>query len=285
MRRILPVLAASLVVVAAASAGRSAAPRWQPATYPVDGHPSPVQVATTVANGATVFAAKLDHTRTRLALYPGTLEPPGASPRGPTEVPHGQRWRLLATFNGGFKANAGAGGFVVNGRVDEPLLNGMGTLVEYRNGSLGILLWQGRTSPRTLVLARQNLPPLVWNGRPSPQIDNVPRRGATLGGGTAVWRTAVGLTAAGDLVYVAGGNQTPSSLADALIGLGAVRAIELDINPEWPTFIAYRHRGGRDPVAVVPNPQQSAYRFLSPDQRDFFAVYTRPGGGPSVPYR
>lgn len=285
MRRALPLVAAALVVVGAATAAGPPAPHWRPATYPVDGRASPVQVGTTISNGVPVFVVKLDHTRTRLALYPGTLEPPGASPRGPTQVPQGQRWRLLATFNGGFKANAGAGGFVVNGHVDEPLVNGMGTLVEYRDGSLGILLWQGRTSPRTLVLARQNLPPLVWNGKPSPQIDNIPRWGATLGGGTAVWRTAAGLTPSGDLVYVAGENQTPRSLAAALIGVGVVRAIELDINPQWPTFIAYGHRGARDPVAVVPNPQQSASRFLSPDQRDFFAVYTRAGGGPSVPFR
>ncbi len=284
MRRALFVAVAALAVAAAASAAGPPAPRWRPATYPVDGRPSPVQVGTTIANGVPVFVVKVDHTRTRLALYPGTLEPPGASPRGPAEVPHSQRWRLLATFNGGFKANAGAGGFVVNGRVAGPLVNGMGTLVEYRDGSLGILLWQGRTNPRALVLARQNLPPLVWNGAPSPQIDDVFRWGATLGGGAAVWRTAVGLTADGDLVYLAGENQTPRSLAEALIGVGVVRAIELDINPEWPTFIAYGHRGGRDPVAVVPNPQQSTSRFLFPDQRDFFAVYTRAGGGPSVPF-
>lgn len=70
-----------------------------------------------------------------------------------------------------------------------------------------------------------------------------------------------------------------------MIRLGAERAIELDINPEWPSFIGYLHRGGRDPVALVPNRQQSAYRYLTPDNRDFFAVYTRAGGGPYVPFR
>ena len=70
-----------------------------------------------------------------------------------------------------------------------------------------------------------------------------------------------------------------------MIRLGADRAIELDINPEWPTFITYGHRGGRDPFAVVPNPQQSWYRYLVPDNRDFFAVYTSAGGGPAVPFR
>jgi hypothetical protein len=69
-----------------------------------------------------------------------------------------------------------------------------------------------------------------------------------------------------------------------MVRLGAVRAIELDINPEWPSFIGYARRGGRDPIKLVPNPQQSAYRYLTPDTRDFFAVYTKAGAGPFVPF-
>lgn len=238
-----------------------------------------------LANGWPAYVALVDHTRTRLALYPGLREPPLAVPRGPAEVPQGQRWRLLATFNGGFKANAGAGGFLVNGRVDGPLRTGLGTLVEYRDGSLAILDWQGRTSPGTLVLARQNLPVLVWNHRPNATVASPYLWGATIGHAVTTWRSAVGITDNGDLVYAAAGGQTPASLAALMIRLGADRAIELDINPEWPSFITYRARGGRDPLPLVPNPQQGAYRFLVPDNRDFFAIYTRAGGGPLVPFR
>lgn len=101
----------------------------------------------------------------------------------------------------------------------------------------------------------------------------------------AVWRTGVGVTRRGDLVYAAGDNQTAASLASLLLRLGAYRAVELDINPEWPSFITYQRRGGRDPVKLVPNPQQSSSRYLTPDARDFFAVYTRLGGSASVPFR
>jgi hypothetical protein len=199
-------------------------------------------------------------------------------------VPSNERWRLLATFNGGFKSSSGAGGFLVNGHVDAPLQNGMGTLVEYRDGRVAVLDWFGRTNPHTLVLARQNLAPLVWAGRPGSTVGDWPAWGATLGGGAGVWRTAVGVSASGDLLYAAADGQTPASLAALMISIGAVRAIELDINPEWPSFIAYGRRGGADPVAVVPNPQQSSDRYLTPDQRDFFAVFTRAGGGASVPF-
>jgi Phosphodiester glycosidase len=257
---------------------------WHAGSYRVQGS-SPVLVSTRQANGSLAYVAWIDHTRIRLALYPGLQEPAAASPRGLGEVPPGQRWRLLATFNGGFKSAAGAGGFLVNGRVDEPLQIGMGTLVEYRDGSLDILNWQGRTRPGALVLARQNLPPLVWAARPTARASNAWLWGATLGGGAAVWRTAIGVTQRGDLVYAAAGGQTAASLAALMVRLGAVRAIELDINPEWPSFIGYAARGGRDPIKLVPNPQQSAYRYLAPDNRDFFAVYTRAGGGPFVPFR
>jgi hypothetical protein len=236
-------------------------------------------------DGYTAYVAWIDHTRTRLALYPGIYEPPGALDRGPGQIPPHQRWRLLATFNGGFKAFSARGGFIVNGRVQATMRLGLGTLVEYRDGTLDILDWRGRTRPGQLVLARQNLQPLVWAGRPSPGTRDVSLWGATLGGGAAVWRTAAGITRNGDLLYVAAPAQTPSSLARLLIAFGAQRAIQLDINPEWATFIGYGHRGGRDPVALVPNPQQSPYRYLQPDRRDFFAVYTRAGGGANVPYR
>jgi hypothetical protein len=257
---------------------------WHGGSYPVAGA-RPLLVGVRWVNGSPAYVAWIDHTRTRLALYPGLQEPPAASLRGPGEVPSGQRWRLLATFNGGFKSAAGAGGFLVNGRADAPLQRGFGTLVEYRDGSLAILDWQGRTSPGTLVLARQNLPPLVWAGRPTARTSENWLWGTTLGGGAAVWRTAVGVTQRGDLVYAAAAGQTASSLAALMVQIGAVRAIELDINPEWPSFIGYARRGGRDPVKLVPNPQQSAYRYLASDNRDFFAVYTRQGGGPFVPFR
>jgi hypothetical protein len=265
----------------------SAAPlgsNWQAGSFRV-GSTSPVLVTSHQVDGSTAYVAWIDHTRTRLALYPGINEPPGAPDRGPAQIPQAQRWRLLATFNGGFKASSGAGGYIVNGRVQATMQLGLGTLVEYRDGSFNILEWLGRTRPDQLVFARQNLEPLVWAGRPSPSTSNVSLWGATLGRGAAVWRTAAGVTRKGDLLYVAAPAQTPSSLAHILIAFGAERAIELDINPQWATFIGYRRRGARDPVALVPNPQQSAYRYLQPDRRDFFAVYTRAGGGPSVPYR
>ena len=259
---------------------------WRALTYPVSGgapalfttfHPDPR------SPGLVAYVGWFDRRRTQLGLYPGLQEPPSVATRGSGSVPHDQRWRLLATFNGGFKAAAGAGGFVVNGHVDVPLQPGLATIVEKRDRSLQIVRWTNQFPSASLILARQNLLPLVWNGAAGAVVAEPWRWGATLHGVPTVWRTAIGLTARGDLVYVAAPDQTAASLAAIMVRVGAVRALELDINPEWPSLITYRHRGGRDPVAVVPNPQQSPYRYLVPDNRDFFAVYARPGGASSVP--
>jgi hypothetical protein len=100
-----------------------------------------------------------------------------------------------------------------------------------------------------------------------------------------VCRTGVGVDRGGNLIYAAANDQTVITLARILQRAGAVRAMQFDINPEWPTFITYRHRRGLDPTKVVPNLMQPATRYLVPDDRDFFAVYRRLPGPISVPFK
>jgi hypothetical protein len=53
--------------------------------------------------------------------------------------------------------------------------------------------------------------------------------------------------------------------------------MELDINAEWPSLITYGRGGVGNATKVVPNYQQTARRYLVPDDRDFFAIYRRIG--------
>lgn len=239
--------------------------------------------------GTVAYVAWIDHTRSVVGLYPGLVQPPTGLPRGPAEIPVDQRWRLLAAFNGGFKfdSSGGENGFAVDGHTYVWLKHGLGTLVGYRDGRVDVVSWHGPPNlPPDVAFARQNLPLLVQRGRPAPGLGDVVAWGRTLGGGAQVWRTGVGVDGHGNLVYAAAGNQTPAGLAAILIRAGALRAIELDINPEWPTFNLYAHHGGLHPSMFVPNSQQNAGRYLRPDNRDFFAVYRRTGAGPvNVPFR
>ena len=232
------------------------------------------------------YVAWFDHTRTSVAFYPGRYEPPRAPLRGPMEVPPGERWRLLATFNGGFIYNDGHNGSSIGGTMYEPLARGLATMVAYRDGRVDVKTWTGGevAGPR-VVFARQSLPLIVDHGRLNPALNDSSQWGFTLGNAVRVWRTGAGVDRRGNLIYAAADAQTVVTLARILQRAGAVRAMQLDINPEWPTLITYTHRGGLDPVKVVPNYQQPATRYLVPDDRDFFAVYRRVPGPVTVPFR
>jgi Phosphodiester glycosidase len=232
------------------------------------------------------YAAWFDHTRTALAFYPGRYEPPSAPIRGPMSVPYGQRWRLLATFNGGFTYIDGRNGSAIDGRSYEPLKDGLATLVGYRDGRVRIITWRGGPAPaRNVAFARQSLPPIIRNGRLSSALNDSSQWGYTLGNAVRVWRTGVGIDRRGNVIYAAANDQTVATLARILQRAGAVQAMQFDINPEWPSLITYNHWHGLVPNKVVPNVMQPATRYLVPDDRDFFAVYRRLPGPVTVPFK
>jgi len=215
--------------------------------------------------------------KTHLVYYPGREEPAVELPsRGPSEVPPQLRENLLATFNSAFKLVDSGGGLVYQGHMYAPMRNGLATLVGYSDGSVNIIDWTyGATVPAGMTFARQNLGLTVNEGKLAPNIDNTGEWGATLGGAVLTWRSAAGITAHGDLLYAAGEDQTAASLAKTLIRAGAVRAMTLDINPYWTSFITYGAPGGRLPRNLLPSMERPATRYLEPDDRDFFAVFSK----------
>jgi hypothetical protein len=219
--------------------------------------------------------AWIDTSRTSLALYPGRYEPPGAgSP--PAEVPPALRSGLLATFNAGFKLEDSGGGFVAGGQVYAPLRDGQATLIGYRDGRVDVRTWTGGPTPGPdVVFARQNLPLIVSGGLLASNLTDGPEWGATLGNAIRVWRSAVGVDAHGNLLYAGADSQTATSIAQILQRAGAVRAMELDINSEWVTFNFYGGWGAVAPQKLLPDMTRDATRYLTPDDRDFFAVYAR----------
>jgi hypothetical protein len=249
------------------------------------GRPRPLLLTTlhfSRTDGAAVaYVAWFRATRTQLALYPGYKGPgPTSLPRGPEQVPYGARGRLIATFNSGFYEQDAPGGFFVNGLLYYPMLRGLATVVAYRDGRVDVLRWTGGRRPgREIVMARQNLQLIVERGRANPALDVSQRWGSTLHGAPAVWRTGLGVDRAGNLIYLAASAQTAPSLARLFVHLRVVRAMELDINPEWPILVTYAARGARLPHLFVANPNQIASRFLSPSTKDFFAVYLRTANG------
>jgi hypothetical protein len=252
------------------------------ATFADGGSPPPVLITSFRPEPidyprVVVGVAWIDQSRTSVQIYPGAQEPAVPLPsRGPEEVPPSLRSKLVATFNSGFKLSDSGGGFAFNGHTYAPLQNDMATIVRYTNGTTNVIKWtSGPHAPPNVVWARQNLPLIVNNGRPNPKLNDSAQWGATLGNAALVWRSAVGVDRHGNLLYAAGPDQGLASLASTMIHAGAVRAMELDINTYWTSFITYRTPGAHGADNLLGSMDRSPLRYLTPDDRDFFAVYLR----------
>jgi hypothetical protein len=238
------------------------------------------------AAGVVAYAAWMRTGATVLGLYLG-YEGPGVTSysRGPEAVPATGLSRLLATFNSGFYERDSPAGFYTNHTLYFPLLKGLATVVRYTNGTVGITQWAGGPAPGpTVLMARQNLPLLVNNSLPTPSTANNYAWGLTLYGNPAVWRSALGIDKNGNLIYAAAPAQTAASMASVMVQLHCVRAMELDINPEWPIFVTYAGPGAKSPALDVPNPNQIPGRFLYSSTKDFFAVFLSRGPGDPQPW-
>jgi hypothetical protein len=221
--------------------------------------------------------AWIDHTRTSVWLYPGRLEPAVPLPsRGPMEIPSQLRNRLVASFNSGFKLVDSGGGFATGGHTYSPLKNGLATILRYRNGQVDLRAWtSGPKVPANVIYARQNLPLIVAGGHLNPNLSDGPQWGATLGNAVRVWRSGLGIDRLGNLIYAAANDMTVGSLAEVLRRAGAVRAMELDINTYWTSFITYRHPGANGAANLLASMDRSDQRYLTIEDRDFFGVYLR----------
>ncbi|HUY66759.1 MAG TPA: hypothetical protein VMV06_08070 [Acidimicrobiales bacterium] len=214
---------------------------------------------------------------TRFNLHAGSSDPPTgaamvAPDNGSTIGPH-EAPLLLAAFNGGFKANAGVGGFELNGQVLVPLVPGAASLVIDTSGAARVGIWgQGVPVPGEQVASvRQNLTTLVNAGRPSPRIADIGAWGSTVGGVAAVARSALGEDAAGNLIYSAGMQALPLDLTNALVSAGATVAMQLDINPEW-VQLASAPAPGAPLAAGIPGQNRPADQYQVGWTRDFVTV-------------
>lgn len=253
----------------------SAPTRFAPAVS-WHGH-SPVWIARS-ASGVALLS--FDQRFVQLRLHSGTVDAGTAGWRFGPAVLGTERYRLVAAFNGGFRLDVGAGGFESYGRVGAALATGLGSVVTYTNGRTDIGAWHdGVPRPGLRVASvRQNLTLLIDRGTAASTIDCLSCWGATLGGVSDPARSALGITATGRLVWAGGEHLTPGDLADALLSAGVVRAVELDINPEWVAGYLYQHHGAVGPLAAVPVvPGQNGVPgyFLEPWSRDFFTIEQR----------
>ena len=219
----------------------------------------------------------IDQDLASFVLHPGTQVPGGTGWSQPTTVPQGQRGRLLATFNSGFLMADAMGGFWQDGNAVGHLTAGRASMVFLSNGRLDVRAWEGGPVPAGVTAVRQNLTLLVDNGQVTDAVRNADSGafGKTLGDTTFVWRSGVGIRADGSIVTVHGNALSVQTLAQLLLDAGAVRAMQLDINRDWTSYIYYRHSPAFAPVKLTADQVRPASRYLQASTRDFVAVAAR----------
>ena len=226
-----------------------------------------------------VGVAWINQKLVRFDLHPGYKVPGTTGLSKPSQVPQSERDRLLATFNSGFTMKDANGGYWQDGTSVVPLRSGAASMVFYKDGRLDVVRWGGAAPGPEVAAVRQNLDLLVDNGVINPDVDTTTKAtwGFTLGNKTYVWRSAVGVRKDGSLIFVAGASMSVRTLANIMHDAGSVRAMELDINPDWTNLMTYTHPR---PGEAVPHPltkdeQSNPYRYLQPSSRDFVAVLAR----------
>ena len=281
--------------------GRRAFPgegAWHPAGRLVNGVPT-IYETTLVPPGSTWRAgiAWMDTKLLSARLYSGSKSPGGGPYRYTAPIRPAQAASLVAAFNGGFKMADAHGGYYTEGRVIDPLVPGAASLVIYANGSVAVGAWGTDVRmTRDVVAVRQNLVPLIADGQPTALAASTDWQawGSTCGASSCAasvpgiehqWRSGLGITADGALVYAVGPALDPLQLAQLLVHAGVVRGMQLDINPSWPVFTSYDPPASRGLAApangskLLATTKQGPWTFFEPWwARDFITMSVRPAG-------
>jgi hypothetical protein len=222
----------------------------------------------------------MDPTLVRGVLHPGT-EDPGGDWSVPTSVDTTEQRTVVSAFSAGFRLQGDShGGWYLDGREARPLVPGAASLVIDRNGAADVGAWgsEVRMSP-DVAAVRQNLIPLVDHGvvNPTCATGGTAEWGSTVGQAAYINRSGFGVTASGAEVYVAGPALSVCTLGEILRSAGAVRGMELDINPAWVSG-AYFHPTGQarpDAFQLFPGEQVGAQHYLQTSSRDFVSFDLR----------
>ncbi len=278
---------------ASASSSQSASPSPSPTPSPTPTIPPPrgapgawvtavshlgrpeIQTQTISAGGSTVVVMRADTYTTRLVLHAGYEDPGGDQWLAGPAISAAERPDVVAAFNGGFRLNLGLGGFLVLGRGAGAIQPGLASVVTYADGTSNIGTW-GHDVPapgKKIISVRQNLGMLVDNGVPAADVDEYGPWGATLGGGFAVARSGLGIDRFGNIMWAGSSFATPRAIATALIQAGAVRGMQLDINPMWVDAFTFPNAVTQQ--LVLPTQYRQVGTYLTPYNRDYFTVALR----------
>ncbi|MGH2633662.1 MAG: hypothetical protein ACRDG3_09660, partial [Tepidiformaceae bacterium] len=158
---------------------------------------------------ALVGVELFDSRRVQLHMTAGVVDPGGfRGVKGPGVIPADQYPNLLAAWNGGFKGQHGNFGMYADGTTYVPLRSGLASIAVYKDGTIRMGTWGADLVwDPNMVAVRQNAVLLVQDGK----VSNRTSEGNDTWGYVNVdsaefitWRSAVGLTKDGNLIYASG---------------------------------------------------------------------------------
>lgn len=245
---------------------------------------------------AEVFVVAIDLRRVRLYAMAGTREPAADSPEAEKYerkglIPNDHHEELLAAFNGGFMTEHGGYGMKVDGVVIVKPKPNACTIAVYEDDSMRIATWSKLADSESKMRWYRQAPECMWEAdklHPGLQGGKGLKWGATLDGDTVIRRSAIGLNAARDVLFVSITNHsTARVLADGMHHAGAVDVAQLDVNWSYPKFVTFEPGSagsGRIAVALASGFEYSPDEYIRKKQRrDFFYLMRKDTGLPPPP--
>lgn len=252
---------------------------------------------------AIVFVMVVDMSRVDMQYYVGSQEP-AARLAASTVEPEDRRHILAFTNAMWMQRHSKGAGAIFRGKELYPMVNGMATLILYKDGSVDVREWSPDI-PRHLVAdARQLLHLIVKDGMVVQTVQKGKRTedaeiglGFLLGGGGKdadgkhFWyvahRSAFGIRKDGNLVFAIGHHIGSKDLAKAMVLAGCTRAMHADANPDNIVGNLYiRDSFGNLVQKIKLSPEQSKYslnRYEKAYTKDFFAFFLKGTVNPGQP--
>ncbi len=208
---------------------------------------------------------------------PRTDKPEAQNYERRAKIPPRHYEALLAAFNGGFMAEHGHYGVYFDGISFIDPKDDACTLASYRDGSFQVGTWNKMSDRLSEMRWYRQAPNCMYEEgkmHPNLKVHRSRKWGATLDGNTVIRRSAVGISADGQILYVGISNHTTAKvMASGMHHAGAVHVAQMDVNWSYPKFVTYEP--GKDdllyPVALAEGFEFSDKLYLRErSMRDFF---------------
>lgn len=236
----------------------------------------------------TVAVVAVDLSQVDLHAVAGRYEPESRTPeakkyerRAVIDPDHHDR--LIAAFNGGYKATHGYYGMKIDGVTLIPPRPKACTVAQYEDGRLAIRPWEALADTEPDMRWWRQAPLCMYeDGKPNPVLgmSKLGWGASSVSGTTVIRRSAIGLDADARVLFVGiGDHTTGQAIAHAMHHAGAAFVAQLDVNFSYPKFVTYENRADSDELFAVPLTEHFEYTedeyIRQRSHRDFFYLTRR----------